>query len=161
LIYFNIARLNHNLKNMNLNKAMIIGNLTRDPESRTTPSGANVTSFSVATNLIWTDANGAKQKKVEYHNIVAWRKLGQICAQYLHKGNKVYIEGRLQTRDWEGQDGVKRYRTEIIADNMIMLDTKGSTGGAPFEAPVPAADDYSQGAATTGEDEIQVENIPF
>jgi len=95
---------------MNLNKAMIIGNLTRDPESRTTPSGANVTSFSVATNLIWTDANGAKQKKVEYHNIVAWRKLGQICAQYLHKGNKVYIEGRLQTRDWEGQDGIKRYR---------------------------------------------------
>jgi len=147
---------------MNLNKAMIIGNLTRDPESRTTPSGANVTSFAVATNLVWTDANGTKQKKVEYHNIVAWRKLGQICAQYLHKGNKVYIEGRLQTRDWEGQDGVKRYRTEIVADNMIMLDTKGanSTSG-PFEAPLPPADDFSQGAGVSAEEEIQVENIPF
>ncbi len=137
---------------------MIIGNLTRDPESRTTTSGANVTSFSVATNLVWTDANGVKQKKVEYHNVVAWRKLGQICSQYLHKGNKVYIEGRLQTRDWEGQDGVKRYRTEIVADNMIMLDTKGS--GGPTGEPVPS-DDFSQAPAAPAEDEIQIENIPF
>src|SRR3989338_6290010 len=112
---------------MNLNKAMIIGNLTRDPESKTTPSGQAVTTFGVATNLIWTDQSGAKQKKAEFHNIVAWRKLAEICAQYLHKGSKVYIEGRLQTRDWEGQDGVKRYRTEIVAENMIMLDSKGSS----------------------------------
>ncbi|MBI3290657.1 single-stranded DNA-binding protein [Candidatus Falkowbacteria bacterium] len=145
---------------MNLNKAMIIGNLTRDPESRTTPSGQNVTSFSVATNLIWTDQNGEKQKKTEYHNVVAWRKLGEICAQYLRKGNKVYIEGRLQTRDWEGQDGVKRYRTEIIADNMIMLDTKGSAGNRNEQAPAPK-DDASQPEVSSGEDEIQVENIPF
>ena len=118
---------------MNLNRAQIIGNLTRDPETRTTPNGQTVTNFSVATSFVWKDAAGVKQEKPEYHNIVAWRKLGQICAQYLHKGNKVYIEGRLQTRDWEGQDGVKRYRTEIIADNMIMLgkrrpaDSAGAT----------------------------------
>lgn len=139
---------------MNLNKAMLIGNLTRDPEMKTTPSGQNVTTFSVATNLVWTDANGEKQKRAEFHNIVAWRKLAEICAQYLKKGSKVYIEGRLQTRDWEGQDGVKRYRTEIVADNMIMLDTKGSSD---FTAP---ADDSSQ-PAKGGEDEIQVEDIPF
>ena len=146
---------------MNLNKAMIIGNLTRDPETRTTPSGQTVTNFGVATNLIWTDANGEKQKKAEFHNVVAWRKLGEICAQYLKKGNKVYIEGRLQTRDWEGQDGVKRYRTEIIAENMIMLDTKGSGGSSsPSETPPPPTSDYSQ-PASPKEDEIQVENIPF
>ena len=145
---------------MNLNTAMIIGNLTRDPEMRTTPSGQHVTSFSVATNLIWTDASGEKQKKAEFHNIVAWRKLGEICAQYLHKGNKVYIEGRLQTRDWEGQDGVKRYRTEIIADNMIMLDTKGS-GTSSSNTPPATTDDYSQPEASRVADEIQVEDIPF
>ncbi|MDX9893580.1 MAG: single-stranded DNA-binding protein [Patescibacteria group bacterium] len=144
---------------MNLNKAMIIGNLTRDPETRTTPSGQTVCTFSVATNLIWTDNNGQKQKKAEFHNIVAWRKLGEICSQYLKKGNKVYIEGRLQTRDWEGQDGVKRYRTEIVADNMIMLDTKGSSSSGPDEQPSPI-DDFSQ-PISSADDEIQVENIPF
>lgn len=124
---------------MDLNKAMIIGRLTRDPETRTTPQGVTVTSFSVATNFIWTDGSGQKQERVEYHNAVAWRKLGDICAQYLRKGSKVYIEGRLQTRDWEGQDGVKRYRTEINVDNMIMLDSRGaSTGGANSSAPANA-----------------------
>src|SRR4030042_1350340 len=113
---------------MNLNKAMIIGNLTRDPEVRTTPQGTSVASFGVATNFVWTDASGQKQEKAEYHNVVAWRKLADIIGQYLKKGSKVYIEGRLQTRDWTGQDGVKRYRTEIIAENMIMLDSRGSSG---------------------------------
>ncbi|MDD2807569.1 MAG: single-stranded DNA-binding protein [Patescibacteria group bacterium] len=143
---------------MNLNKAMLIGNLTRDPESKTTPTGQNVTTFSVATNFVWTDASGNKQKKAEFHNIVAWRKLGEICAQYLHKGNKVYIEGRLQTRDWEGTDGVKRYRTEIVADNMIMLDTKGASNGAD-NASAPS-DNFAQ-TAPNQDDEIQIENIPF
>ena len=148
---------------MNLYKAMIIGNLTRDPETRTTPSGQTVCNFSVATNLIWTDANGEKQKRAEFHNIVAWRKLGEICSQYLKKGNKVYIEGRLQTRDWEGTDGVKRYRTEIIADNMIMLDTKGTSSGGGFgsQPSQPSADDFSQPSQPSADDEIQVENIPF
>lgn len=147
---------------MNLNKAMIIGNLTRDPEARTTPSGQAVTSFSVATNLMWTNANGEKQKKTEFHNIVAWRRLGEICAQYLKKGNKVYIEGRLQTRDWEGKDGVKRTRTEIIADNMIMLDTKGGASSAmdTVGSQPSASDDFSQ-PTKAGEEEIQIEDIPF
>ena len=143
---------------MNLNKAMIIGNLTRDPELKTTPNGQNVCSFGVATNLVWTDQNGEKQKKVEFHNVVTWRKLAEICGQYLKKGSKVYIEGRLQTRDWEGQDGVKRYRTEIVADNMIMLDSKGSVSGNGDDAPLPS-DDNSP--VTSSDDEIQVENIPF
>jgi single-strand DNA-binding protein len=142
---------------MNLNKAMIIGNLTREPETRTTPNGQNVTTFGVATNLIWTDSSGNRQKKAEYHNIVAWRKLGEICAQYLHKGSKVYIEGRIQTREWEGQDGVKRYRTEIIAENMIMLDAK-NLGGA---AGPSTSDDFSQPTPAAGEQEIQIEDIPF
>lgn len=141
---------------MNLNKAMLIGNLTRDPESKTTPSGQNVCTFGIATNLVWTDQNGEKQKKAEFHNIVAWRKLGEICAQYLKKGSKVYIEGRLQTRDWEGQDGVKRYRTEIVADNMIMLDSKGTNNHD--NTPGPTDD---QPAPSSSDQEIQVENIPF
>ncbi len=144
---------------MNLNKAMIIGNLTRDPEVRTTPQGASVASFSVATNMVWNDANGQRQEKVEYHNVVAWRKLADICAQYLRKGSKVYIEGRLQTRDWEGQDGIKRYRTEIVADNMIMLDRAGSTPAMSSDntadTVIPSAD------KDNGEEEIKIENIPF
>ena len=146
---------------MNLNKAMLIGNLTRDPETRTTPSGQTVTSFGLATNLVWTDASGQKQKRAEFHNIVAWRKLADICAQYLHKGNKVYIEGRLQTRQWEDKEGNKRNRTEIIAENMIMLDTKGTNSGATADQPPAPADDYSQGQAPGAETEIRVEDIPF
>ena len=113
---------------MNLNKAMIIGNLTRDPEVRNTAGGQQVASFSVATNLVWTDQSGQQQKKVEFHNVIAWRKLAEIISQYVKKGSKLYLEGRLETRTWENKDGVKMYRTEIIADNMIMLDTKEKTG---------------------------------
>lgn len=104
---------------------MIIGRLTRDPETRTIPTGSNVCTFGIATNLMWKDASGQKQEKVEYHNIVTWRKLADICSQYLTKGKKVYIEGRIQTRDWVGQDGVRKNRTEIVAENMIMLDSRG------------------------------------
>lgn len=145
---------------MNLNKAMIIGNLTRDPEVKTTPSGQSVTSFSVATNRVWTNAQGQKQEAVEYHNIVAWGKLAEICGQYLNKGKKIYVEGRLQTRDWQGQDGVKRYRTEIITENMIMLDR----GGAPNAShpTTPAAETPSEEQSEEPqEEEIKVENIPF
>lgn len=147
---------------MNLNKAMIIGNITRDPELRNTPSGQSVASFSVATNLVWTDQSGQQQKKTEFHNVIAWRKLAEVCSKYLHKGSKVFIEGRLQTTDWTGQDGVKRYRTEIVAENMIMLDSKG---GAPMGGVAPSA---GQAEATIeipedniDDEEIRVENIPF
>ena len=117
---------------MSLNRAQLIGNLTREPELRQIPGGQTVASFSVATNFSWTDSSGQKQDKAEFHNIVAWRKLAEICGQYLKKGSKVFIEGRIQTRDWEGEDGVKRYRTEIVADNMIMLDRKGNAIGTPM-----------------------------
>ncbi|MDP2708832.1 MAG: single-stranded DNA-binding protein [bacterium] len=157
---------------MNLNKAMIIGNLTRDPEIRTTPTGQTVASFSVATNYVWTDQSGQKRDKAEFHNIVAWRRLAEIVGQYLKKGSKIYIEGRLQTRDWTGQDGVKRYRTEIIADNMIMLDRAGAGSGGGMsrsdEPPMPGSEpvinvEEPVGAAEPGvsEEEIRVENIPF
>jgi single-strand DNA-binding protein len=148
---------------MNLNKVMLIGNVTRDPEVRNTPSGQVVTSFGIATNLVWTDQSGQQQKKTEFHNIIAWRKLGEICGKYLHKGSKAYIEGRLQTTDWTGQDGVKRYRTEIVAENMIMLDTKGNSpfgnqgnsGPSGNEAVIEIPEDNLE------DEEIRVENIPF
>lgn len=152
---------------MNLNKAMIIGNLTRDPETRTTPSGQNVASFSVATSLTWTDNSGQQQKKTEFHNIVAWRKLADICAQYLRKGSKVYIEGRLQTNEWTGQDGVKKYRTEIVADNMIMLD-RANTNNDSYNkfnnnstAPKNNNQEEELPTINADEEEIRVENIPF
>jgi len=156
-------------KIMNLNKAMIIGNLTRDPEIKNTPSGLPVATFAVATNLVWKDQAGQKQEKVEFHNVVAWRRLAEICGQYLRKGSKVYIEGRLQTRDWVGQDGVKRYRTEIVAENMIMLDRAGA-GSSPAisdnEPPVPGEpvidiNDSGVDDSNPSEEEIKVENIPF
>lgn len=150
---------------------MIIGNLTRDPELRTTPSGQNVCNFGVATSSQWTDASGQKQERVEYHNIVAWGRLAEICGQYLAKGRKVYVEGRLQTRDWEGQDGVKRSKTEIVTENMIMLsspsgsvppDRQAGTPATPPPSPTPAPSSVApvmdQG---TGDEEIRVEDIPF
>jgi single-strand DNA-binding protein len=146
---------------MNLNKAMIIGNLTRDPETRNTPSGQTVASFSVATNLVWKDQSGQQQKKVEFHNVIAWRRLAEICGQYLQKGSKVYIEGRLQTSDWTGQDGVKRYRTEIIAENMIMLDNKGGGSGYDNNQEVVVDNNPGDDKKNEGEEEIRVEDIPF
>src|SRR3989344_7682461 len=151
---------------MDLNKTMIIGNLTREPEVRTTPGGQQVASFGVATNLTWTDQSGQKQERVEFHNVVAWRKLAEIIGQYLKKGGKVYIEGRLQTRSWDDAQGVKRYRTEIVADNMIMLDrAKGSSNySRASEQPEPK-NDFSQAEPKANnsaqEEEINVEDIPF
>ncbi len=123
---------------MDLNKVMIIGRLTRDPEIRTTPNGANVASFSVATGFSWTDQQGQKKEQTEFHNVVAWRKLADIIGQYLKKGSQVYLEGRLTTRSWDGQDGKKNYRTEIVVDNMIMLGRPGQ--GSSSTAAGPSAE---------------------
>ena len=110
-----------------LNKATLIGNLGKDPEVSYTASGVAVAKFSIATNERWKDAEGNVQERTEWHNIVAWRKLAEICGQYLKKGSKVYLEGKLQTRSWDDKNtGVKRYSTELIADDMIMLDGKPS-----------------------------------
>ncbi|MEY4723529.1 MAG: hypothetical protein RLZZ324_1042 [Candidatus Parcubacteria bacterium] len=148
---------------MSLNRAQIIGNLTRDPEVRTTPAGQQVASFGVATNSTWTDSAGVKQERAEFHNIVAWGKLADICGQYLNKGRKVFIEGRLQTRDWEGQDGQKRSRTEIVAESMIMLDRgTGAPGAAQGQRATATATAAKSASAEAGsEDEIKVEDIPF
>lgn len=151
---------------MSLNRAQIIGNLTRDPELRTTSGGQNVANFGVATSSVWTDAAGQRQEKTEFHNIVAWAKLADICAQYLAKGRRVFIEGRLQTREWETQDGQKRRTTEIVATDMIMLD-RPSQGGTPSSADAAAASQAPSSTsaptidAAMSEQEIKVEDIPF
>ncbi len=163
---------------MNFNKAIVVGRVTADPEKRTTPGGQSVTSFGVATNRHWTNATGEKQDKVEFHNVVAWGKLADICGQYLTKGMLVLIEGRLETHSWEGQDGVKRFKTDIIAENMQMGPrAQGSGGGAPVPTPEeqpnsPSASDQSsqpepfsgnpsQGQNPESEEEIKIEDIPF
>ncbi len=155
---------------MDLNRATIMGRLTRDPELRTTPSGQSVASMAVATGYVWKNQQGEKQEKTEFHDCVLWGRLGEIAGQYLTKGRRVYVEGRLQTRDWVGQDGVKRYRTEIIVENMIMLDGPRGSSGAPGQAsglvpgqptgasarePQPPVIDIDK------EEEIKVEDIPF
>lgn len=120
-----------------INMVVILGNLTRAPELRYTPAGHAVCSFGVATNRVWKTAEGDRREDAEFHNVVAWNRLAEICSQYLTKGQKVYIQGRLQTRTWEGQDGVRRSRTEIVADDMVMLQRPG---GAP---PPSGPEDYN------------------
>lgn len=107
-----------------LNKVMLIGNLTRDPELRYTPTGVAVCSFGLATNRSWTTDSGEKKEEVEFHKIVSWNKLAELCSQLLAKGRKVFVEGRLQTRSWIGQDGSQRQSTEIVIEDMIILDSK-------------------------------------
>jgi single-strand DNA-binding protein len=150
---------------MDLNRVTLLGRLTRDPELKNLPTGKSVATFSVATGRVWKDASGQKQQQSEFHNIVAWGKLGEIANQYLRKGRQVYLEGRLQTRDWTGQDGVKRYRTEIVAENLILIGSGG--GAATSAAPASAAGQVSDFApqasapAEVVEEEIKVEDIPF
>lgn len=150
---------------MSLNRVQLIGNLTRDPELKQIPGGQSVATFGVATNFSWKDQSGQLQSKTEFHNVVAWRKLAEICGQYLRKGSKVYVEGKLQTRDWEGEDGVKRYRTEIVADNMIMLDRKGAdSGGEMMDRQAKGIDDSAGGAPVPNEmeaDEVKIDDLPF
>lgn len=113
-----------------LNKVMLIGNLTRDPNVRYTPNSTAVASFGLATNRSWTPADGGdKQERVDFHNVVAWSKLAEICGQLLHKGDKVFVEGRIQTRDWKTESGEVRKVTEIIIDNMMLLSSRGGKFG--------------------------------
>ncbi len=158
-----------------LNRAQLIGNLTRDPEVRQTSGGQTVASFSVATSSSWTDKMGQRQEKSEFHNVVVWAKLAEIAQQYLRKGRKVFVEGRMQTRDWDGEDGVKRYRTEIVVDNLILLDKAGaptgegiSDGGFSDERmpsgmttarPASAAPAVAAGAPQ--EEEVALDDLPF
>ena len=143
---------------MDLNKVMLIGRLTRDPELRTTPSGVNVCQIGIATSYVYTNqATGQKVENTEFHNVVLWRKLGEIAHQYLKKGTQVFIEGRLQTRSWDGKDGAKHYRTEIIADNMIMLQRAGTGSSAgSYQAPAAGAPMAPKAASVKSEDSAQV-----
>ncbi|MEO7425607.1 MAG: single-stranded DNA-binding protein [Fibrobacteria bacterium] len=125
-----------------LNKATLIGNLGKDPEVRAIPSGAKVANFSIATTESYTGKDGNKVDKTEWHNIVMWRGLAEVAEKYLRKGSQVYIEGRLQTRSWDDQNGQKRYTTEIVADNMVMLGRPGNGGGGG--APREGGDNFSQ-----------------
>lgn len=165
-----------------LNKVMLIGNLTRDPELRYTPQGTAVCTIGIATNRQWTTEGGEKKEDVEFHRLVAWNKLAEICANLLKKGRKVYVEGRLQTRSWQAQDGAQRTTTEIVLSDMVVLDSRrDGEGGVPeFDIPeepqgeeAPTKDvsenketkeksgkkkDKDKGATETSGDE---EDIPF
>lgn len=134
-----------------LNKVMLIGNLGKDPELRYTTGGVAVASFTLATNESWKDQDGNMQERTEWHNIVAWRKLAEICGEWLKKGKKVYIEGRIQTRSYDDKNtGAKRYITEVVADNMIMLDGRGSSESTP----APASEEPASGLEKN-------EDLPF
>jgi single-strand DNA-binding protein len=121
-----------------VNKAILIGNLGKDPELRYTSSGVAVATFSVATNEAWKDPDGNLQERTQWHNLVAWRKLAEICGEYLKKGSKVYIEGKLQYRSYDDKNGVKRNVTEIVIDELLMLDSRGSAAsGDTTQMPAP------------------------
>jgi single-strand DNA-binding protein len=144
---------------------MIIGNATKDPEMRYTPNGQAVTSFSVATNRRWTNKDsGEMQEQVEFHEVVVWGKMAENISQFVKKGSPVYVEGRLQTRSWEGQDGAKRQKTEIVAENVIALGNRGGGGGArpsSSESPVEEITKNEDDKTKDKEDEIDIDEIPF
>lgn len=162
-----------------LNRAQLIGNLTRDPELRYTPNGKAVCSFGIATNRYWTTESGEKKEEADFHNIVAWGKLAELCSQFLAKGRKVFVEGRLATRSWTAQDGAQKSRTEIVIDDMILLDNKGAGGAATVEQgqkPVKAAPKHKKAEeepvkgeeqeeapvpAGNKEEEVSPDDIPF
>lgn len=156
---------------MYLNKAIIVGNLTRDPELKALPSGIQVATVSVATNRVWKDKNGARQESADYHNVVVFGRQAETTAQYLKKGAQVMVEGRMQTRSWDAADGTKKYRTEIVADR-VQFGTRQSAGGsssAPTSNPassgsqVSAKVDKNEAIDTIEypEEEINPEDIPF
>ena len=143
-----------------VNKVILVGNLTRDPELRYTPKGHAVCTFGIATNREWT-TDGEKQEVADFHNLVAWNKLGELCAQLLGKGDKAYIEGRLQTRSWDGEDGKKRYKTEIVINEMVVLNSKGGPTDSTGEgSQAPEMEDVGEEDQSGGED-VSADEIPF
>ncbi len=156
---------------MYLNKALIIGNLTRDPELKALPSGIQVASISVATNRVWKDQNGVKQESADYHNVVVFGRQAETAAQFLKKGSSVLVEGRMQTRSWDGQDGKKQYRTEVVADRVQFGNRPGGEGSGSGSSPRPSTassakpskdeDTASFPSMDYPEEEINPEDIPF
>lgn len=152
---------------MNLNKVFLIGNLTRDPEMRTLPSGKPVVTFGIATNRVWNNAQGEKQQAAEFHNITLFGRLAEIASQYLTKGSSVFVEGRLQTRSWEGKDGVKRNRTEVIGESMQLGPRRDRPSPAERPAETNAKEDEKKESEKLDiieypeEDTINPDDIPF
>jgi single-strand DNA-binding protein len=153
---------------MYLNKAMLFGNLTRDPELRALPSGMNVASFSIATNRVFKDRDGKKQEQTDFHNVVVFGRQADTVAQYLKKGSSAYIEGRIQTRSWDGKDGEKKYRTEVVAER-VQFGPRSSGSGSPRaeaqggdEQPMPEDMGAPSGAGIDyPKDDINPDDIPF
>lgn len=141
------------MSSRSVNKVILVGNLTRDPELRYTPQGTAVASFGVATNREWV-SDGQKKEAADFHNVVAWNKLGELCAQLLTKGTKVYVEGRLQTRDWTNDSGEKRYKTEVVIDEMIVLSSGKSSDTSGFDSDT---DELAEN--TTTEADIDLDDI--
>jgi single-strand DNA-binding protein len=133
-----------------LNRVMLIGNVGTDPEMRFTPNGSPVTSFRIATNRVFTTSDGERKQETEWFTVVSWRKLAESCNQFLTKGQRVYVEGSLRTRTWEGQDGQKRSRVEVIANRVLFLDKQAV-------APLPS----EEGAPEVPEDIIEPDDLPF
>jgi len=156
---------------MNFNKAIVLGNLTKDPDARTLPSGQPVVNFSIATNRVYKDQAGNKKESPEFHNIVVFGKLADICSRYLAKGRLVLIEGRIQTRSWQDQSGNKRYRTEIIAESMQMGPRSGEgSAPGPYQPPAQPSQEDSIPIIETDElpaaeeeqkEGVNVKDIPF
>lgn len=152
------------------NQVIIMGNLTRDPELRTTPGGQSVASFAIATNRTWQDqASGDKKDSVEFHDVVAWGKLGELVSQYLTKGRRAMVVGRLQTRNWEGTDGTKKNRTEIVASDINFIGGPSDGGGGDGSSYSSSSSSDSQQSTKSekvenqdlGDDEINLDDIPF
>jgi single-strand DNA-binding protein len=152
---------------MYINKAILIGNLTRDPEKRALPNGTVVTSLALATNRVWKDRDGKKQESTDYHNVVVFGRPAETAAQYLKKGQSVYVEGRIQTRSWDDKDGSKKYRTEIVADTVQFGAKTGGTGAYNPDSAQDAPSSVSSEPADVGgqidypTDDINPEDIPF
>lgn len=146
------------------NMVIIIGNLTRDPELRYTPQGHAVVSFGVATNREWTTAEGEKKEDTQFHEVVAWNRLAEICKEFLVKGRKVYVKGRLQTRTWDDENKVRHYRTEIVSDDMIILDSRRGTTVVPVGSAgvVPAKESAAvEEKEKGGGEEVNPDSMPF
>jgi single-strand DNA-binding protein len=142
-----------------VNKVILVGNLGKDPDVRSAQSGTSVVNFTLATNESWNNKEGQREERTEWHRVVVFGKLADICGKYLQKGKQVYIEGRLQTRSWDDREGNKRYTTEVVASNMVMLGGRGAGGGAS-DGMAPPLDDssYQRGAPSSG---TKDDDIPF
>ena len=146
---------------MNMNRVILIGNMTRDPEMRTLPSGQPVANFGLATNRMWKNKDGSQQKHTEFHNIVMFGRLAEIAQQYLKKGASVMVEGRIQTRSWQGQDGAKKFKTEIVAENMQMGPKRISAENLSEQQPKEQQQESPMPTGEYPEDEINQNDIPF